>query len=154
MRQAILALFAAVGATFVALPALAHHHDPEFFAPPAAGDRVMPFSTAVRSGPFLFLSGMLANKPGTPELVPGGIQAETRATMEKIKAAVEAHGSTMERVVKCTVFLADMAEWAAMNEVYVEFFPGGKPARSAVEVSGLALDARVEIECIAVVEKL
>lgn len=153
----IVRIFAAGAAAALALaaaPASAAHHDPEFFAPPPAGDRPLPFSTAVRAGPFLFLSGMLGNTPGTPELAPGGIQPETRVTMEKIKAAVESHGSTMDRVVKCTVFLADMAEWGAMNEVYVEFFPNNKPARSAVAVSGLALGARVEIECIAVVEEI
>ncbi len=69
--------------------------------------------------------------------------------MEAIKSAVERHGSSMDRVVKCTVFLADMAEWDAMNQVYVEFFPNHRPARSALGASGLALDARVEIECIA-----
>jgi len=144
----------AAGLCLAALPAAARHHDPKFFAPPNAGDRQLPFSEAVQAGPFLFLSGMLANVPGKMELVPGGIQAETRATMEKIKAAVERHGSSMDRVVKCTVFLADMAEWAAMNEVYVTFFPNGKPARSAIAASGLALDARVEIECIAVVAEM
>lgn len=149
-----LCALSAAALVLAAAPAVAGHHDPEFFAPPSAGDRVLPFSEAVKVGPFLYLSGMLGNKPGTAELVPGGIQAETRATMEKIRSAVERHGSSMDRVVKCTVFLADMAEWAAMNEVYVEFFPVHRPARSAVGVSGLALGARVEIECIAVLEEM
>jgi reactive intermediate/imine deaminase len=83
-------------------------------------------------------------------LATGGIQAETRQTLENIKAALQPLGATMDDVVKCTVFLADMAEWPAMNEVYVTFFPTNKPARSAVAVSGLARNARVEIECIAV----
>lgn len=144
----------AAGLCLAALPAAARHHDPKFFALPNPADRQLPFSEAVQAGPFLFLSGMLGNVPGTFELVPGGIQPETRATMEKIKAAIEAHGSSMDRVVKCTVFLADMAEWAAMNEVYVTFFPTDKPARSAVAVSGLALGARVEIECTAVVGEM
>jgi 2-iminobutanoate/2-iminopropanoate deaminase len=115
-------------------------------------ERSWPFSEAVRVGDLLFLSGMLGNKPGTSELVPGGIQPETRQTMEHIRAAVLRHGGSMDRVAKCTVFLADMAEWAAMNEVYVEFFPTHRPARSALGVNGLALGARVEIECIAVVD--
>lgn len=110
----------------------------------------LPFSPAVRAGDLLFLSGQVGNRPGTLELVEGGIQAETRQTMEKIRATLEEAGATMEDVVKCTVFLADIAEWEAMNEVYREFFPSGPPARSAMGVSGLALDARVEIECIAV----
>ena len=109
----------------------------------------LPFSEAVRVDDLLFLSGMLGNQPGTSTLVAGGIQAETRQTLENIKAVVLKHGSTMDRVLKCTVFLADMAEWGAMNEVYVTFFPVNKPARSALGASGLALGARVEIECIA-----
>lgn len=112
----------------------------------------LPFSAAVRVGHTLYLSGMIGNLPGTMELAPGGIQGQTRQTLENIKATLEHAGSSMDRVVKCTVFLADMAEWAAMNEVYVTFFPAQRPARSAVAVSGLALGARVEIECIAVVD--
>lgn len=111
----------------------------------------LPFSSAVRVDKLLFLSGMLGNKPGTSELAEGGIQGETRQTLENIKRAVEQFGSSMDRVVKCTVFLADMSEWGAMNEVYKTFFPN-PPARSAIAASGLALDARVEIECIAVVK--
>lgn len=123
----------------------------EFHPMAADTERSWPFSEAVRAGDLLFLSGMLGVKPGTSELVAGGIGPETRQTLELIRAAVIRHGSAMDRVVKCTVFLADMDEWAAMNEVYVEFFPAHRPARSALGVSGLALDARVEIECIAAV---
>jgi reactive intermediate/imine deaminase len=97
----------------------------------------------------LYLSGAVGNLPGTSQLAEGGIQGETRQTMENIKANLEKHGSSLDEVVKCTVFLADMAEWAAMNEVYVTYFPGNKPARSALGASGLALGARVEIECLA-----
>ncbi len=126
------------------------HHDsaPEYLSPPAMKAMNLPFSDAVRVGDLLFLSGKLGNKPGTMNLAPGGIQGETRQTMQSIKSSVEAWGSSMDRVVKCTVFLADMAEWGAMNEVYKTFF-ANPPARSAVAVSGLALNARVEIECIA-----
>ena len=85
------------------------------------------------------------------ELAEGGIRGETQEIMKKIKAAVERYGSNMDSLVKCTVFLADMTEWSAMNEVYATFFPNNKPARSAVGVNGLALDARVEIECIAAI---
>jgi len=120
----------------------------EFHAPPGDTEGKWPFSEAVRAGDLLFLSGMLGSKPGTSELAPGGIQPETRQTLENIRAAVLRHGGSMDRVVKCTVFLADMGEWAAMNEVYREFFPVHRPARSALGVSGLALGARVEIECI------
>ncbi len=120
----------------------------EFHALPGDTEGKWPFSEAVRAGDLLFLSGMLGNKPGTSELAPGGIQPETRQTLENIRAAVLRHGGSMDRVVKCTVFLADMGEWAAMNEVYREFFPVNRPARSALGVNGLALGARVEIECI------
>jgi reactive intermediate/imine deaminase len=109
----------------------------------------MPFSDAVRVGDMLYLSGKIGNLPGTSELAPGGIQGETRQTMENIKASLEKYGSSLDEVVKCTVFLADMAEWGAMNEVYVTYFPTNKPARSALGVNGLALGARVEIECLA-----
>ncbi len=124
---------------------------PEFHPLPGREAGELPFSEAVRVGDLLFLSGVIGLKPGTLQLAEGGIQGETRATMEAIRDAVERHGSSMDRVVKCTVFLADMGEWAAMNEVYVTFFPNHKPARSALGVNGLALDARVEIECIAVI---
>ena len=76
------------------------------------------------------------------------MQAETRRTLESIQDALERFGSSMDRVVKCTVFLVDMAQWSAMNEVYAEFFPGNKPARTTVGIS-LGGDTRVEIECIA-----
>jgi enamine deaminase RidA (YjgF/YER057c/UK114 family) len=82
--------------------------------------------------------------------VPGGIQPETRQVLENIRALLLRSGSSMDRVVKCTVFLADMREWGAMNEVYVTFFAADRrPARTAAGASGLALDARVEIECVA-----
>jgi reactive intermediate/imine deaminase len=109
-----------------------------------------PFSEAVRVGDFLYLSGKIGSVPGQG-LAEGGIQAETRATLEAIKGALERYGSSMDRVFKCLVILADMAEFGAMNEVYVSYFPGDKPARSAFAASGLAAGARVEIECIAAV---
>jgi reactive intermediate/imine deaminase len=99
----------------------------------------------------LYLSGAIGNAPGTLNLAPGGIEAETRQTMDNIKATLEQFGSSMDRVVKCTVFLADMNEWAAMNDVYRTYFRNA-PARSALGASGLALGARVEIECIATVD--
>ena len=111
----------------------------------------LPFSEAVRVGNLLFLSGQLGNQPGTLELVPGGIKAEARQTMENIKTSLDAHGYSMRDLVKCTVMLADIAEWAAFNEVYKSFFSGRYPARSALGVNGLALGARVEVECIAAV---
>ena len=107
----------------------------------------LPFSEAVRVGNLLFMSGMIGVAPGTLNLVSGGIAAETRQTLENIKAAVERNGGSLDNTVKCLVMLADMAEWGKMNEVYTTFFKN-KPARSAFGASGLALNARVEIECI------
>lgn len=125
------------------------HAEVEYLQAPGTEDLNLPFSSAVRVGDTLYLSGSIGNIPGTLELAEGGIQGETRQTMENIRQVLETFGSSMDRVVKCTVFLADMAEWGAMNEVYRTYFEN-PPARSALGASGLALDARVEIECIAV----
>lgn len=127
--------------------------DVEYFGFSEEADQSLPFSEAVRVGHLLFLSGQVGNVPGTMKVVPGGIQPETRQTMENIKAALERHGSSMAEVVKCTVFLADIAEWSAMNEIYIGYFPDNPPARSALGANGLALDARTEIECIATVSR-
>jgi reactive intermediate/imine deaminase len=108
-----------------------------------------PFSSAVRVGNMIYLSGQIGIQPGTTTLVSGGIAAETRQTIENIKTTLKQIGSSLEHVVKCTVFLVDITEYAAMNEVYGTFFPEDPPARSTVAGSGLALNARVEIECIA-----
>lgn len=128
-------------------------HKPEvsYLLMPGMEDLGLPFSSAVRVGNTMYLSGNLGNIPGTSELADGGIQGETQQTMENISRVLEQFGSSMDNVVKCTVFLADMAEWGAMNEVYRTFFKN-PPARSAVGAAGLALNARVEIECIAVVD--
>ena len=123
----------------------------EYLNAPGTENLGLPFSAAVRVDNTLYLSGNIGNMPGTLELAPGGIQGQTRQTMENIKLALENFGSSMDRVVKCTVFLADMNEWEAMNEVYRTYFEN-PPARSALGASGLALNGRVEIECIAVVD--
>ncbi len=109
----------------------------------------LPFSAAVRVGDILYLSGQIGFLPGTRELAAGGVGPETRQTMENIQAVLEHAGSSMDRVVKCTVFLVRMADYEAVNEVYATFFPKDPPARSAVAGSGLAFGAKVEIECIA-----
>ena len=107
-----------------------------------------PFSEAVRVDGLLFLSGRIGTD-GTGQLVAGGIAAETRQTLENIRAALARNGVGMDRVVKCTVFLADIGEWPAMNEVYRTYFPQTRPARSALGNATLVRNARVEIECIA-----
>lgn len=119
---------------------------------PVSADLQLPFSEAVRVGHMLYLSGQLGFDRETSKLVEGGIGPETRKTLENIKATLEKHGSSMAEVVKCTVFLADIKEWAAMNEVYITYFPTDPPARSALGSSGLALGARTEIECMATVK--
>jgi reactive intermediate/imine deaminase len=123
--------------------------DVEYLQMPGTEDLGLPFSSAVRVDNTLYLSGNIGNIPGTMQLAEGGIQDETRQTMENIRQVLETFGSSLDKVVKCTVFLADMGEWGAMNEVYRSYFEN-PPARSALGASGLALDARVEIECIAV----
>lgn len=109
----------------------------------------LPFSEAVRVDDMLFLSGMIGVVPGTDSLVAGGIGPEARQTMENIRAVLGTHGSSLDRVLKCTVFLADIGQWDAFNQVYRSFFSAPYPARSAVGADGLAMDARVEVECTA-----
>jgi len=121
-------------------------------AAPAASAQLppdLPFSAARWAGDLLFVSGQIGNVPGKMELVPGGIQAETRQALQNLRAILERHGASMDDVVKCTVMMADISEWGAMNEVYVKAFHPPYPARSALGASGLALGARTEIECIA-----
>lgn len=119
-----------------------------FHNPPDARPN-QPFSEAVRVDNLLILSGKLGIVPGTRKLAEGGIKGETKQAMENIKTALERYGATMDNVVKCTVFLADIKQWGEMNKVYVTYFKKHKPARSALGASGLALDAAVEIECMA-----
>ena len=113
--------------------------------------RGLPFSAGVRVGNMLYLSGQIGiDRSGKP--VPGGIAAETQCAMDNIKATLERNGSSLDHVVKVTVMLADMNEWQEMNKVYVTYFSKHLPARSAFGTSGLALGARVEIECMAVLK--
>jgi 2-iminobutanoate/2-iminopropanoate deaminase len=111
-------------------------------------------STAVKVGDIVFLSGALGTKPGGGGLAEGGIQGQTRQALENIKASATLAGVTMEDMVKCTVFLTDVADFQAMNQVYREFFPANPPARSTVAVAGLVVQgAVIEIECIAAAKK-
>jgi reactive intermediate/imine deaminase len=120
--------------------------DPEFLTP--YGPPSYPFSPAVRVGNLLFLAGQIGTDTAG-KLVPGGIQAEARQALNNIKDVLQKSGSSLDRVVKCTVFMADMREWPAMNEIYATYFRNHLPARSAFGSTGLALGARTEIECIA-----
>jgi reactive intermediate/imine deaminase len=111
----------------------------------------LPFPEGTAAGPLVFLSGQLGNVPGTLALVPGGIRAEARQALDNIATVLRAQGLGLANLARCTVMLADMADWPAFNEVYAEFFAGHPlPARSAFGCNGLALGARVEIECTAV----
>jgi enamine deaminase RidA (YjgF/YER057c/UK114 family) len=120
----------------------------EFFNSPEGREAKLPFSQSVRVGDVIYLSGCLGNIPGRMELVPGGIGAETRQMMQHIARALELRGLGFDAVFKCLVMLADMSEWGAFNEIYVPYFhPDRMPTRSAFGANGLALGARVEMEC-------
>ena len=108
-----------------------------------------PYSQAIRANGFVFLSGQIALDPKTNQLVEGDIRAQTERVLENLKGILEAAGSSLDRVVKTTVFLKDMGEFAAMNEVYGRYFPANPPARATVEVARLPRDVRVEIDLIA-----
>ena len=126
--------------------ALAPAVEPVFIQPD--GPPANPFSPAVRVGNLVFVSGTLGTKPDG-SLVPGGIEPETRQVLENITRTLAAAGLGMDRLVKCTAFLADLKEWPAMNAIYRSYFPNGKyPARAAVQAT-LLFGARVELECTA-----
>jgi 2-iminobutanoate/2-iminopropanoate deaminase len=121
------------------------------FSTTGAPQAIGPYSQAVRAAGFLFVSGQVALDPATGQIVSGDIGAQTRRTMENIGAILHAAGSSFEQVVRTTVYLADIAEFAGMNEVYGEYFTAPAPARSTVEAARLPRDARVEIDVIALV---
>lgn len=116
-------------------------------APAAVG----PYSQAIRAGGLVFTAGQIAMDPATGRLVGGDIQAQTRRVLLNLQAVLEAAGTTLANVVKITVFLKDMGDFAAMNAVYAEFFAERPPARSAVQVAALPLGADIEIEAVAVI---
>jgi 2-iminobutanoate/2-iminopropanoate deaminase len=117
-------------------------------APQAIG----PYSQAIKANGFVFASGQVGFDPATMQIVDGGIREQTERVLRNLAAVLEAAGSSLDRAVKTTVFLADMNEFAAMNEVYGCFFTGVPPARSTVEVKRLPRDVRVEIDVIALVD--
>jgi 2-iminobutanoate/2-iminopropanoate deaminase len=117
---------------------------------PDAPKAIGPYSQGVCAGDLVFCAGQAGLDPATGQLVEGGIQAQTRQTLNNLGAVLRAAGSDLSHVVKTTVFLADMADFGAMNQVYAEFFPADPPARSTVAVRQLPLGALVEIEAIAV----
>lgn len=125
--------------------------NPEVEYYPAETMTTVPFSAAVRVGKMLYLSGQIGIDD-TGKIVSGGIAAETRQAMENIRTTLARCGSSLDRVIKVTVMLADMSEWMDMNTVYVSYFQEHLPARSSMGTTGLALGARVEIECIAILD--
>ena len=118
-------------------------------APQAIG----PYSQAVKARGLVYASGQIPIDPATGQFVPGGITEQTEQVLKNVAAVLEAAGTGLDRIVKTTVFLADMEEFAAMNEVYAKFFTNEPPARATVQAAGLPRNARVEIEVIALVEE-
>jgi len=114
-------------------------------APAAIG----PYSQGIKIGPFIFVSGQIPFDPKTNAIVEGSIKAQTEQSLKNVKAILEAAGASLSNVVKCTVFLKDMATFGEMNEVYSQYFKENPPARAAIEVARLPKDVGVEIEAIA-----
>ena len=118
-------------------------------APAAIG----PYSQAIRAGGFVFASGQIPTDPATGEFVKGGVAEQTEQVLKNLAAVLEAAGTGLDKVVKTTVFLADMKEFAQMNEVYARFFTEAPPARATVAAAGLPRDARVEIQAVALISE-
>ena len=118
-------------------------------APQAIG----PYSQAIKVSGFVFASGQIPIDPQTGQFIPGGIKEQTEQVLKNLSAVLEAAGSGLDRVVKTTVYLADIEEFAAMNEVYARFFTKEPPARATIQAAGLPRNARVEIEVVALAEK-
>lgn len=130
-------------------------HSKEFFTRKESQPLNLPFSEAVRIGDTVYLAGQLGTLPGTLGLAPGGIEAEVRQAIENIEAILnEGYGLGLSDVVKCTAMLADMHDWPRYNKVYLEFFSEPLPVRSSFGSTGLALNARIELECMAAVPSM
>lgn len=114
-------------------------------APQAIG----PYSQAIKANGLVFASGQIPLDPATMQIVEGGVREQTERVLDNLKAVLEAAGSSLDRVVKTTVFLADMNEFAAMNEIYAKYFSATKPARATVQVARLPRDVKVEIDVVA-----
>jgi len=123
----------------------------EIIFPDNGAKPIGPYSPAIRIGDFLFTSGQIGLDPKTAKLVPGGVMAETRQALKNLGTLLKAGGTSFERVVKTTLFLKDIADFAAVNEIYAQYFKSEPPARSTVQVSALPGGALVEIEAIAAV---
>jgi len=135
------------GAALFSVASFATADDVKFLNVSGTVARDLPFSEAVQVGDMVYLSGQVGVKPGSMTLVEGGIRPEAKQVMENIQAVLVKNGLSLRDVVKCTVMLADIGEWATFNEVYREYFSAPFPTRSAFGTSGLGLGARVEVEC-------
>lgn len=124
----------------------------EVIATPHAPQAIGPYSQAIRANGFIFVSGQIPIDPVTQQIVEGGVAEQTRQVLSNLEAILKAAGSGIRKVVRTGVYLKDMGEFAAMNEVYARFFPNAAPARSTVEVARLPKDVRVEIDVIALAE--
>jgi 2-iminobutanoate/2-iminopropanoate deaminase len=116
---------------------------------PSAPGAIGPYSQAIRAGDFLFVSGQIPIDPGTGALIDGGVADQTRRVLDNLGAILAAAGASFDRVVKTTVYLADMSEFGAMNEVYATYFPQPAPARATIQAAALPRNVRVEIDLIA-----
>lgn len=125
------------------------HHEKKTISTEKAPKALGPYSVGVSTGMLVFTAGQVGIDPATGKIVEGGIQAQTKQALTNVRAVLETAGSSLDQVVKTTVFLQDMGEFALMNEVYATFFTGDYPARSAVQVAALPAGAAVEIEAIA-----
>jgi 2-iminobutanoate/2-iminopropanoate deaminase len=123
----------------------------EVIATPEAPQAIGPYSQAIRANGFIFTSGQIPLDPATQQIVEGNVAAQTEQALRNLEAILKAAGSGLDKVVRTGVYLKDMGEFAAMNEVYARFFPQNAPARSTVEVARLPKDVRVEIDAIALV---
>ena len=149
--RTLTALIGLAALTVAAACATGGGGEPVYTTLPGRATLDLPYSDAVRAGGLLFLAGTVGTRPGTRELIGGGIEAETRQALDNISANLRHNGSSTARVVKCTVYLIDMDDFAAMNAVYATYFGDKKPARTTVAVAALPLGARIEIDCIAAV---
>lgn len=129
-----------------------HAPKKEVIIPEGGAKPLAPYSPGIRVGPFVYTAGQIGLDPATNKLVEGNVQTETRQALTNLKAVLEAGGSDLEHVVKTTVFLKDIDDFGAMNDVYAEFFKDDPPARSAIQAGRLPLGALVEIEAVAVVK--
>ena len=127
------------------------HHSLDIIHTDSAPQAIGPYSQAIRVGDFVYTTGQIALDPVSGQIVEGGIEAHTRQVLNNLKNVLEAAGSGLHRVVKTTVYMQDLAEFAAMNVVYIEFFGDHRPARTTIQIAAVPRDSRVEIECVAVV---